>query len=294
MASRWNGWLGSASVLGVALFAVGSALLLVLLGPVAGWLTDDVGLPGRERADVVDATRRTLLQGAAGLLAVVALVYTARTYLLSREGQLTDRYTTAVNQLGAAALSQRVGGVFALERVMRESRNDHWAVIEVLTAFIRERSEDGGDRRVREGDVQAALTVLGRRPREDRRELDRVRLGNTDLRNTLMRGGRLDNASLRSARLDDSHWENASLVGVRFRNAQLRRADFVGATLRDAGLAGVDLTDADLKDADLRGADLTGATLTRAHLSGVRGNPALSEVQEKAVHCLPTESCEED
>ena len=287
--------MGSAPVLGAALFVVGSALLLVLVGPVADWLTEDVGLPGRARADAVDATRRTLLQGAAGLLAVVALVYTARTYSLSREGQLTDRYTTAVNQLGAEALSQRVGGVYALERVMRESRNDHWAVVEVLAAFIRERGEyPGGDGLRRRGDVQAALTVLGRRPRENRSELDRIRLGHTDLRNTLMRDGRLDNASLRYARLDDSHWENASLVGARCRNAVLRRADFEGAVLRDAGLYKTDLSDVNLKGADLRGADLTDATLTRAHLSGVRGNPVLSEAQEKAVHCLPSVRCEAD
>lgn len=79
----------------VVLAAVGIVVLVILLGPVANWLASDAisGLMGKERADVIDATRQTVLQGAAGLLAIIALVFTARTYLLGREGQVTDRYT---------------------------------------------------------------------------------------------------------------------------------------------------------------------------------------------------------
>jgi hypothetical protein len=279
----------------IALPIVGMALLLVLLGPVADWFSDDVGLTARERADVIDATRRILLQGAAGLLAVVALVYTARTYLLAREGQLTDRYTKAVEQLGAESLSRRVGGVFALERVMRESKNDHWAVAEVLAVLIRERSvASGADGISRQRDVQAALTVLGRRPREDKRELDRLRLGHATLTKTLLRGGRLDGASLRYARLDDAHWEHASLIGTKFRGAVMPRASFKGAILRNAGLQETDLSEVKFTGADLLGSNLTGATMSGAHLSGVRGNPVLTDAQLADVHCRPEERCHQN
>jgi hypothetical protein len=32
----------------------------------------------------------------------------------------------------------RLGGIYALERIARDSESDHWAVMEVLTAFVRE------------------------------------------------------------------------------------------------------------------------------------------------------------
>jgi hypothetical protein len=285
-------WTSRVPIGAIALPIVGMALLLVLLGPVADWFSDDLGLRGKERADVIDAARRTLLQGAAGLLAVVALAYTGRTYLLAREGQLTDRYTKAVEQLGADALSQRVGGVFALERVMWESKGDHWAVAEVLAALIRERSaasSDGGITRQR--DVQAALTVLGRRPHEDKRELDRLRLGHAKLTKTLLRGGRLDGASLRYAQLDGARWEDASLIGTKFRGAVMTGACFEGAVLRNAGLQETDLSEVNFTRTDLLAANLTGATMNGAHLSGVLGNPVLSDAQLKAVHCRPGECC---
>jgi hypothetical protein len=280
-------WASRLPVIAIVLSIGGVILLLVLFGPVADWYSDDVGLSAKERADVIDATRRTLLQAAAGLLAVGALVYTARTYLLVRDGQLTDRFTRAVEQLGAATVARRVGGVFALARVMRESKNDQWAVIEVLTALIRERSAlPANDGIARPRDVQAALTVLGKRPRAGELELDRIRLGNANLRYTLLRDGRLDKAAFRDARLDEAHWERTSLVEAEFRGAILRKADFEGVVLRGAWLE-----DADLRDAKLTGADLAGARMTGAHLSGVRGEPVLSEAQLTDVHCRPEERC---
>ena len=283
-------WTSRVPIGAIALPILGVALLLVLLGPVANWFSEDAGLLGKERADVLDATRRTLLQGAAGLLAVVALAYTARTYLLAREGQLTERFTKAVEQLGAATVARRVGGVYALARLMRESKNDHWAVVEVLAALIRERSavvtKDGI---ARQRDVQAALTVLGRRPRADKLELDRIRLGNTNLRYTLLREGRLDGAAFRDARLEEVHWENTSLIGAEFRRAILRRAGFEGAVLQNAWLE-----DTDLRGANLTGADLVGARMQGAHLSGVVGDPVLTDAQLADVHCRPEECCHQN
>jgi hypothetical protein len=57
---------------------------------------------------------RTPLVGFVVLLGSAAtLWFTARTYLLGREGQVTDRYTKAVGQLGDVQAPVRVGGVYA-------------------------------------------------------------------------------------------------------------------------------------------------------------------------------------
>ena len=55
---------------------------------------------------------------------------------------MTDRYTKAIEQLGSDKLDVRIGGIYALERVARDSARDHPTVMEVLTAFIREHSHE--------------------------------------------------------------------------------------------------------------------------------------------------------
>jgi hypothetical protein len=68
------------------------------------------------------------------------LLYTARNYRLSRHGQVTDRFTIALECLGSSELYVRIGGVHALEHVMRDSADHHDDVIEVLTEFICDRA----------------------------------------------------------------------------------------------------------------------------------------------------------
>jgi hypothetical protein len=94
-------------------------------------------------------SRRRSQKGAASLLAYLAA--------LNRAGQITDRFGKAVGQLGSAELDVRLGGIYALERIARDSADDHPQVMEVLTAFVR---------------VHAPLreqSSSGRRPRNLRR-----------------------------------------------------------------------------------------------------------------------------
>jgi hypothetical protein len=87
------------------------------------------------------------------------------------EGQVTDRYTKAIEQLGSDKIDVRTGGIYALERIAHDSAKDHPVVMEMLTAFIREHSREqwpppdrqGQTRRWTRRDVQAAVTVVGRR-----------------------------------------------------------------------------------------------------------------------------------
>jgi hypothetical protein len=75
--------------------------------------------------------------GAAG-----TLYYTSRTYRLSAEGHVTDRYSKAVDQLADDAhTAVRVGGVYALERIGVDSPKDRATILHVLGSFIRERSK---------------------------------------------------------------------------------------------------------------------------------------------------------
>ena len=57
--------------------------------------------------------------GAAG-----TLWFTGRTYVVSREGHVTERYTDAVTQIGDDSLEVRLGGVYALARIGWDSEKD--------------------------------------------------------------------------------------------------------------------------------------------------------------------------
>jgi hypothetical protein len=281
-----------------------AAIVWALFVPVPAWLARyDVGSVTPALVQTArDAARGRLLTLGAGLLAAGALVFTARNFILSREGQVTDRYTKAIEQLGSKELGVRIGGIYALERIARDSAKDHPTVMEVLTAFIRDPTRepwpppDAGSpeqKRSTRPDVQAALTVVGRRDakRDIRRidltraDLTRADLTRVDLRRAILYGADLTGAALTiawdltgadltnaadltGADLTGAHLTGAHLEGAFLDGAFLARADLAGADLRGAHLAGADLTRAHLNFADLRGADLIDATLDGATLEG--------------------------
>jgi hypothetical protein len=129
---------------GIAAVVLALAIAWVLSVPAADWLArHDIGTAkGPLLQTARDAARGRLLTLGAGLLAAGALLFTARNFTLSREGQVTDRYTKAIEQLGSEKLDVRIGGIYALERVAGDSARDHPTVMAVLSAFVREHSRE--------------------------------------------------------------------------------------------------------------------------------------------------------
>ena len=253
-------WLAGGAV---AVLAV--AFLWALFVPVADWLArHDVGsATGPLHETALDNARGRLLTLGAGLLAAGALWFTARTFTLSREGQVTDRYTKAIEQLGSDKLDVRIGGIYALERIARDSARDHPTVMEVLTAFIREHSNEpwsppvsgGGEpERLTRPDVQAALTVVRRR--DQTRDIQAINLVDADLTYA-----DLTDANLAGANLTHADLTGAILAGANLTGANLATVTLTGATLTGANLTTVTLIGATLAEATLIGADLTGARL---------------------------------
>jgi hypothetical protein len=96
------------------------------------WYAD---VPDLNQRAADEASARTAL--IAGLVGLTALL----TYRLSQQGQITDRYTKAVEQLGSDKLDVRLGGIYALERIAVDSKRDHPTVVEVFSAFVREHTD---------------------------------------------------------------------------------------------------------------------------------------------------------
>jgi len=191
---------------------------------------------------------------------------------VDRETQITNRFAQAIQQLGAVMqngdpnLEVRLGGIYALERVARDSPGDHWTIMEILTAYVRQNARLAsavddtaasplpGNPKQPSGalrtDIQACLTVIGRRTLSDEREEGRLDLHGSDL-------------------------HRAELFNAYLKRADLRGACLVGANLTDADLSEADLTDADVTEASfwhtkLRRASLIRAQATRARFGGAQ------------------------
>jgi uncharacterized protein YjbI with pentapeptide repeats len=276
-----------------------------------------------DRLKAVGDVRTALVQALGGAAVVGTLYFTAvslqdsrintnhtldlnrQTLDINRQGQIADRFTRAVAQLGDAALDVRVGGTYALEQVARDATEDRTPIVEILTSYLQEHDPwqpgataiplpqqvlVGPPSTALRADFQAVVTVLGRRVRNPSSP-DYVNLVGVDLR-----GGDLHDAHFEGANLGDAHLERDDLSGAHFEGAflgfaHLERAEFgsahleraalfaahlEGATLSCAHLEGVTLgcthleratlSAAHLEGANLRGADLEGANLSGAHL----------------------------
>jgi hypothetical protein len=53
---------------------------------------------------------------------------------------VTTAFHNAVSRLASDKTEERLGGIYILERVARDSLIDHWPVMETLTAFVRARA----------------------------------------------------------------------------------------------------------------------------------------------------------
>lgn len=239
-----------------------------------------LNLTPKERVEAEADLRSSLVQLLGGAILVTGLYFSARGFMLTREGHITDRYTKAIEQLGNANADVRIGGIYALERIARDSKDDRETVIDVLATFIREHTKKGhrtpSDEKIA-ADVQAALFVVARRPGAgtERRRLDFYHAGLNDadfaagdFRGAMFDYGRLDSAHFGGARLDGADLSFCQARGAAFTHAAAPNAGFVNATYTHGWFL-----NANLENADFYGCDLTSSDCGRRYAE--RGDPPL-------------------
>ena len=86
-------------------------LVLALYVMPAVLVVPDDKLTVADRLKAENDIRTTLLQALAGATLLVGLYFTGRTFQLNREGQVTERFTRAIDQLGSDKLDVRLGGI---------------------------------------------------------------------------------------------------------------------------------------------------------------------------------------
>ncbi|MEH2432706.1 MAG: pentapeptide repeat-containing protein [Nostoc sp.] len=237
---------------------------------------------------------------------------------IAQDKQITERFAKAIEQLGNEKIETRLGAIYTLERIAKDSKDDHWTIMEVLTAFVRENAplKDFSENNTGntdsliivhtrnyqkpkeieqkpklQTDIQAALIVIGRRNPKNDAKNQWLDLHNIDIRGADLTKVEMQGANLMEANLQWVVFEEAKLQGAFFSGANLRRAElweanlqkavFKGANLQKAYLIEANLQEANLEGANLEGADFDGANLKEAFLIGANLSEAENLGQEQ-------------
>jgi hypothetical protein len=273
-----------------AFIVASAAFLLLLLVKIPQWQVADLSGTDRDRFSAENEARRTFAQVVGGIGLVAGLYFTslqvrstqdtaAKNEALTRDGQITDRYIKAVQQLGTTDPQNepvRIGAIFALERIARESKLDHWPIMELLTAFVRQRSSASVAQKESIEIVKKWLAQNRNRARTSGYAID----PDSGVAGRHIVTGSMDRYSPNEVFVDELAsfrlWRDvrptddvqAALTVIARRTVAYEERDTRRLNLRGANLRGVNLTRAHLESADLEGANLSGAVLDEACLSG--------------------------
>jgi uncharacterized protein YjbI with pentapeptide repeats len=299
---------------------------LFLLMIFAVWKIPQIQVPNklstaeRERITLEDKVRTTLIQAIGGSALFITGCFAFLNYQISQKKlesdkktaednlkladskQITERFSKAVEQLGnEESITVRLGGIYSLERIAKDSKDDHWTIMEVLTAFIREnsnRKKEDGQRSVEilsnsqelnfkiPQDIQSAISVIMQRNTENdilnktidlsganlngveffEVKLDQFKLYHTKLNKAIFYSVIFNNVNLNCSELNQAFFFSSKLIKVWLSNAQLVQSIFVEADLTQADLTKSNLAQANLTKANLTEADLTEADFTEARI----------------------------
>ena len=282
----------------IALFL--AFLLIVIIGiPTARdvlsyW--DDIENGKRAEAGII------LLQTVATVIGGIAIFWNIvlsrkqmsiaqRQMKIAQDQMITDMLSRAIEQLGHEQSSVRIGAIYSLERIARESKQEHCSVVEIISSFVRDNShldsvKTWTEKSMPGRDIQAAIIVLGRREIEN--DKNPIYLTNTNLMGIDFSCGSQVASNFGKSDLSFSDLFRSNFFDTNLEKANFYQANLKEAKLRKANLRGAYLCKADLKQANLREADLSNADLSDANLVGVK-NLRVEQVKlarnwEKAIY----------
>ena len=206
------------------------------------------------------------------------------------ESSIEQRYFRATSKFDSLEPLERKSRIQVLEEIAsnKDFPRYHWKVMEFLADFVRtnaprKEEEEGEEERSPKlpDDIQAALTVIGRRNSKQDPPNMRLDLSNSDIRGAFLieaslqkvnlsganlQGGFLKGAKLQESVLLNANLERAFLIKTNLERAFLTKANLQHATFRGTNLEGADLSKANLQHATFSGTNLEGADLSKANL----------------------------
>jgi len=223
-------------------------------------------------SSIENAYRKLFLQFLGGIIILYGLYLTYRrikalenNVIIATESQITERFSKAVEHLGNEKLEIRLGGIYALERIAHDSLKDHFSIMEILTAFVRENAKLEEKEKLRPlkeksqkeqidelldfrvikplTDIEAILTVIGRRNwiKEENDRDFKLDLGMTDLEGIYLGKGNFENtifwqSNLRSANLNEANFSGSILVRANLERSFVYKTNFKNCNLQSSNL----------------------------------------------------------
>ena len=202
----------------------------------------------------------------------------------TERGQRQERLKNAIEHLGHASDSVRLGGAYELFHLAQDMKELRQTIMDILCAHIRQTTREdkypGMHKRRPSEEVQSLLTLLFVQEHEvfkgchinlqgswlNGANLKRARLQGSNLVEAYLQGTELQETKLHGANLVEASLQEAELGGAYLHGARLGKAHLQRAILEKARMYGVDLVEAKLQVALLYGAQLQGASLMEARL----------------------------
>jgi uncharacterized protein YjbI with pentapeptide repeats len=236
-----------------------------------------------KRLEFENETRKTVIQILGGIAFFSTFYFSYKTYLLSNEQQITNRFTETIKLLSDSNREIRIGALYALERLCKDSEKDKVSIIQIINAYIRNRAPQSSknllngfvdsslnkalsddyscpfyhpsndvyafhvDTTKQELDIQVAITILGAN------NSGQVHLNFTglDLQAINFRGLNLSNSDFSYCNLTNDDFENATVDSCKFDNALANNTNFAVTKARKSTFENSLLQEANFYQADL-------------------------------------------
>lgn len=224
-----------------------------------------------DNRELQNESRKTLIQFFGVVGTIATLFYTAQTYRMDREKEVTSSLAAAFSNIYHQEETQRVGAILTLSAYLKAYPEHRALIVSLLTVNLNRRvpvktlastsdlsitpnqattqqeSSPQSQERL-EGcpyEIEATLCALGidsisksvrsstklRRLNFSRAEIADLRLDNYDFEGSHFNEAALLNVSFVSTDLSDVNFENSTLTNVDFTDADLTRADFTAVDL---------------------------------------------------------------
>lgn len=263
------------------LLMIAAYFLLVYPKRESKKLNDELSFK-RHEAEV--ANRSAVAQMLGGALVLAGLYFSAKTYSLTRDGQITERLVKSLELLKSEAKDAQLGGIYALERIAFDSEQDHATIFSILCARARRLSiaESQSAQPHDAESMQAIAEVVSRRKMahesENSRYLDLrdLRAPETFLFRASLHRINLKDADLNASDLRSTNWNSIYAEGLQCKGCVMTGArfganvNFKNARFDGANLQGIVAQQTFFSHATFHNTDLKHAKLIRCNLESAR------------------------
>ncbi len=203
----------------------------------------------------------------------------------TEQGQRQERLKNAIEHLGHASDSVRLGGAYELFHLAQDTKDLRQTILDILCAHIRRTTGESEYREKHKSqpseEVQSLLTLLFVQDHKvfkglhinlqgswlNGADLRFARLKKANLTSAYLQGAFLFSAKMQEAELS-AKMQRAFLLGTKMQGALLFGAKMQGAFLKEAKMQGAFLLTTEMQGAILDGAEMQEASLLRTEMQG--------------------------